>query len=311
MGLTGKCALERDPAVCEHLVEVEEPDAGLDSTAVGAPVVFGAPVLEQPSASTPFPPSRSLGLTAISELMASRYVSVIGIFGDPDSGKTSCLVSLYLLLASGRLKGWTFADSKSLMAFEEIARGAREWNEGNPSDQMTMHTELADERSPGFLHLRLKQEETERCVDLALPDLPGEWTTELIGKARTDRFEFLKTAEVLWIVVDGRSLADKERRQGLISRVGQLVARIKTLYEGNVPRVIVVATHRDGGVLEESVRNRLKAELDKRELAATILEVAPFSEADEIAPGFGIRELLDLSVATKLAAPKFWTDTGD
>lgn len=113
------------------------------------------------------------------------------------------------MVANAALNGWTFADSKSLMGFEEIARGARDWNEGSPPDQMTMHTEMTDDRRAGFLHLRLVRKSDGRRVDLALPDLPGEWTTKLVTSAQSDRLEFMKAAEVTWIVLDGRTLADR------------------------------------------------------------------------------------------------------
>ena len=60
--------------------------------------------------------------------MAQRYVRLVAILGEPAAGKTACLVSLYLLLARGRLEGFAFADSTTLRGFEEISRGARRWN---------------------------------------------------------------------------------------------------------------------------------------------------------------------------------------
>ena len=68
-----------------------------------------------------------------------------------------------------------------------------------------------------------------RRVDFALPDLPGEWTKTFVRTARSDRLEFMKSAEAIWVVVDGRALADLEQRQGLITRLGQLAGRIRTL----------------------------------------------------------------------------------
>jgi len=76
------------------------------------------------------------------------------------------------------------------MAFEEISRGARRWNEGHQPDQMTSHTELSSDRSPGFMHLRLRQTSTNESADILMPDLPGEWTTSLIESNRVDRLNF-------------------------------------------------------------------------------------------------------------------------
>jgi hypothetical protein len=239
--------------------------------------------------------------------MASRYVTVVGILGDPESGKTACLASLYLLISNAELNGWKFADSKSLMAFEDIARGAREWNAGNPPEQMTVHTELSDDRRPGFMHVRLVRTEDGRVVDLALPDLPGEWTTDLVGTARADRFEFLKAAEAIWIVLDGRALASKERRQAIISRVGQLAGRLSTMFDGVLPKLLLVVTHRDAGELPESVTTRLSTELAKRGVEATVVPVAPFSDDDEnVTPGFGIDHLVTATTTNAMPSFEFW-----
>lgn len=277
----GVCALERDPSICGNRATNEAASAlsADDRSSVEASSHFGdrlgAAVLDQPERASAFPSSRTLGLGDLNAMMGTRYVNVVGILGDPESGKTACLASLYLLISHAKLEGWTFADSKSLNAFEEISRGARDWNEGRAPEQMTVHTELTDDRSSGFLHLRLVRRSDGRRVDLALPDVPGEWTQALVSTARSDRLDFMKSAEAIWIVLDGRSLADIEKRHGLIVRVGQLVARLKTMLEGRVPRLLIVVTHRDLYVLEESVADRLRSEITRRGAEAEIVGVAP------------------------------------
>lgn len=306
---TGVCALERDPATCENRAKAGEgfaigraelPASETDGDGIGSPV------LERPAGAASFPRSHTLGPDAMTRMMASRYVTVVGILGEPDSGKTACLASTYLLVANARLKGWSFADSKSLMGFEDIARGARDWNKGAPPNQMTMHTELTDDRRAGFLHLRLVRRADGRRVDLALPDLPGEWTTKLVASSQSDRLEFMKAADVIWIVLNGRTLADKERRQGLISRVGQLAGRLKTMCGDRMPRVLIVVTHRDHGELADPVSTRLRAELERKQVEATILQVAPFSDSDAVRAGFGIADLIDATVGSSQPMPEFW-----
>ncbi len=309
VGETGVCALERDPVTCDHRVGTVGGDAvgashGTDALPEADEI--GGAVLERPSSTASFPSSHTLGPDVISDMMASRYVTMVGILGDPDSGKTACLASIYLLVANATLTGWTFADSRSLMAFEDIARGARDWNAGTPPDQMTVHTEMSDDRRPGFLHLRLVRKSDGRRVDFALPDLPGEWTTKLISSAQAERFGFMKSAEALWIVVDGRALADKERRQGAISRVGQLAERLKALFDGAVPRLVIVVTHRDSGELAQTVSTRLLTELQRRDVEFTVVQVAPFSENDAVRAGFGIDDLIAATVGTPRATPDFW-----
>lgn len=313
---TGICALEREPSTCgnratndaANLLSADGRSNVENSSSFGERL--GAAVLDQPDRASAFPSSRALGLEDLNAMMGARYVTVVGILGDPESGKTACLASLYLLISHAKLEGWSFADSKSLTAFEEIARGARDWNDGMAPEQMTVHTELTDDRSPGFLHLRLIRRSDGRRVDLALPDVPGEWTQAFVSTARSDRLDFMKSAEAIWIVLDGRSLADIEKRHGLIVRVGQLAARLKTMMEGRSPRLIIVVTHRDLHVLEESVTERLRAELSRRGAEAEFVGVAPFSDQPQNIPaGFGLSELVNLTVGKPPSRPVFWNST--
>lgn len=310
---TGICALAREPLSCENRINNPAEDGATPVAQDSGDVLsvlsdrLGTPVLEQPERASRFSSSRALGMDDLTKLMGSRYVNIVGILGDPESGKTACLASLYLLISEAKLQGWGFADSKSLTAFEDIARGARDWNNGTSPDQMTMHTELADDHGPGFLHLRLVKQSDGRRIDLALPDIPGEWTQALVNTARSDRLDFMKAADAIWIVLDGRILADIERRQGLIARVGQLAARLSTMFEGRVPRLLIVVTHQDRHILTEDIISRLQAELTRRSIYAEIVGVAPFSDApDSIAAGFGIADLISKTVGNSGDRPAFW-----
>lgn len=307
---TGRCALERNPATCPNRISNQsDTESGTAKEAPTAKSDVGAPVLRSPDENPSFPRSTTLGPDEIEKMMRRRYMTIVGILGDPESGKTACLASIYLLVSNAMLEGWSFADSRSIMAFEEIARGARRWNAGHPPEQMTVHTEMADERQPGFLHLRLRRNADGRVVDLALPDLPGEWTKTLIRSARSDRFEFLRAADVVWMIVDGRILADRERRQGTITRLGQLSGRLRALTEGAMPRVLVVTTHRDLHEPDKGTTARIAAELAKHGVSFELMPVAPFSDTEGIKAGFGLATLVNATVGDSTTAPNFWPAT--
>lgn len=310
---TGVCALERDPLICSNRVTNSATgtitENVQDIQEVSSQPEPGAAVLEQPSQTRSFSSSRTLGLDDMNDLMGTKYVNLVGILGDPESGKTACLASLYLLISHAMLDGWTFANSRSLTGFEEIARGARDWNEGRVPEQMTVRTEIADD-GPGFLHLKLVRNSDGLRVDLALPDVPGEWTQTLVNSGRSNQLDFMKSAEVIWIVLDGRTLAQIEKRQGLIARVGQLVGRLNTMLNNRIPRLILVVTHRDLHALGDDVTVRLQAELARRGCNADIVNVAPFSDNPEnVRAGAGLAELIDLTVGKLAERPIFWPST--
>jgi hypothetical protein len=219
-----------------------------------------------------------------------RYHFLAGILGSPKAGKTALLVSLYLLAANGKLEGYQIADSHTLMGLDEISRGARRWNEGQVPEEMTIHTELADERTPGFLHLRLKRLADGKVVDLLMPDLPGEWSDSLIDHKRTDRLSFLKSSDVLWVTIDGADLV--ESRQQVLHRTQLLFQRIKTFLGEHAPKILLVISHLDRGQPEPRSIKILKEEADRQKLSLSIVNVASFSDVPSVAPGTGLLELL-------------------
>ena len=274
---TGVCLLNNDPpASCPERVPVDE-GRGADG-----------PAKEY------FPPSRACTLRDARELMGRRYMQIVGVLGEPDAGKTACLVSLYLLLGRDRLNGFRFADSTTLRGFEEISRGARRWDRAQPPQELTHHTKLSSDRSASFLHLRLARSGgATGAVDLLMSDLPGEWTTELVSEGRVDRLAFLKRADVIWLVVDGDRLRRSETRQLSRHRIGLLAGRLGTFLSDTKPSLVFVVTRRDHGALERESLAAVRAVGEGAGFDAKVVEVAPFADVDgDVEPGHGIGDLI-------------------
>lgn len=252
----------------------------------------------------PAPPSTptfrggfEMGIADANAQLSQRYGHIIGILGAPKAGKTAALISLYLLLSRAMLPGYRFLDSRTLMAFEGLARGARVWNKGDVPDEICGHTTLADPRHPGFLHLRIADDNKSTRRDLLLPDLPGEWTDELATKNEVARLSFLRSADSLWIVFHGQKLLTE--LQSSIRRLELLFKRLEEagLARTNIP-IIVVATHSDelDGSLDaawEAVRGVAL----RRQLTIKTIGIASLSKHAEIEPGHGIQALLDATFA--------------
>ena len=91
---------------------------------------------------------------------------------------------------------------------------------------------MDDERTAGFLHMRLRRGDGLGTLDLLCSDLPGEWTTDLIEANRVDRLAFLGRAEVIWLVVDGTETVDLEMRQVCFQRARTLIGRLSDFLDG-------------------------------------------------------------------------------
>ncbi|MFM0077161.1 hypothetical protein PQQ86_39110 [Paraburkholderia sediminicola] len=241
-------------------------------------------------------------------LMRRKYCHVIGILGSPDAGKTASLVSLYLLLASAKLRDFEFADSRSLMAFDEISRGARRWNSGEPPDQMTSHTVQADGRAAGFLHVRLRDKRDRTCIDMLLPDLPGEWSNSLIDTNRIDRFAFLQAADCIWVMVDGRQLRDAGKQRLTAHRTSLLIRRLSEYLRPHIPPVKLVITRRDMGAIDSGAIEHVIETAAQSGVPLEIVEIASFGHGNGVAAGHGIEDLVRTSVCGAAQAVKTWPD---
>lgn len=299
---TGKCVLNRDSEGCAERLPDADGEGAIEPSAIEAIQPLSPPI-ENPR----LPHSLTLGLDQIRELSASRRTSLIGVLGAPDSGKTAALVSMYLLLAHNRMEGFRYASSQTLMALDEISRGARRWNEGAHPEQMTAHTEISAERGAGFMHLRLFDEEN-RISDILIPDLPGEWSNSLIDSNRVDRWTFLKSADILCFFVDGRQLATK--RQATLHRTKLLIQKAAAVVAPRTTAAVVVISHRDTIEPNAEVVQQLANEAARYKLPFYMIPIASFTAKDSpVRPGLGISELVRLWVNPPLSSVmEFWPD---
>lgn len=296
---TNVCLRNNDPEACPNRLEEI-----LGSAVSTAPIEF-VPPLQEPEKNPSFPNSSTLSLSLLKDLMNKSYCNLVGIVGSPDAGKTALLVSLYLLLSKDKLESYSFLNSQTLTAFDEISKGARRWNDGQKPNQLTAHTERLDERNAGFLHLKILADGKNQGINLLIPDLPGEWSDELVDNGRVDRLDFLKRSDVIWIMVDGAKLKGKNTRQLVIHRTILLIKKISE-FVVPAPKLILVITHKDHGDPEES---SIKSILDAANLMGLNLDVmgiASFAETDAIPPGAGISELITASLVKQSTTSEFW-----
>jgi len=292
---TGQCLLNHDPAQsCPHFRALSD-EAELTEE-----------LLDEPEQHPRFQPSNTLTADRLAEIMGERYCTVIGIVGPPDSGKTAALVSTYLLLSHGRLDGFDYADSRSLMALDEISRGARRWTDGTPPEQMTTHTELSEDRAAGFLHLRIRSTQTLVPVDFLLPDLPGEWSTAMVEESRFDRLQFLERADVIWLMVDGYRLATPAHRQGAIHRTKLYLQRLREFLPV-LPRIILVVTRADTGQPSEKTLTAIREEAVALGIELAVQSIASFSSNPAMPAGSGIPELIKASTGKVPSRSEFWS----
>lgn len=319
--VTGQCVLNRPVEECSNRREPGgqvggtdvDDEADGDDRAVGTKTQgviasgLGGAVLTSPDETPRLPSSLTMGLEEATALMMRRHTTMVGILGLPDSGKTACLVSAYLLLAKGGFEGYDYADSATLMAFEQISRGSRHWTKGDEPGQLTIHTEMADDRQAGFLHFRLRRREDGRFFDMLMPDLPGEWSKALIDKTDTERFSFMGSASVIWLMVDGRAFAEPKTKQYATYRAEMLVERLSAILPIPRPRIVLVPSWRDIGEFPADAYESICETGRAHGMDIALAPIASFSFG-EVDPGSGIAPLIDMTLNHDRAAPDFWPD---
>jgi hypothetical protein len=309
---TGRCVLGNEPDECPSrgaIVDLDE-STGSSETEMAveedaAEGLTAAPLQAPPSTQVSLPLGGQLTYDDLEKIGSQRGYRMIGILGLPNAGKTAALVSLYLLAANGRLGTFRFRNSASLFGFDEIAAGTKAWDEnGEMLEKIIKHTELADPRRPGFLHLRLHSDKLSGPVDFVFPDLPGEWTDSLIDRSDHERLGFMRSAEALWILIDGSALVDLERRQAVVNRAQRILSRVRQYFDPppDLPILLVVSRRDQFESLPEEPMKRIQEEAAKRDIRLEVVEIASVSEhVDRTPGGFGIETLLNASI--RLADP--------
>jgi GTPase SAR1 family protein len=308
---SGQCLLSHpDPKTC--------PNFGSGKVVgIAGPDVIQAPVVEEVSpgkeVGRKFHLGNELGTEDAIEIMRARYTHLIGVLGSTDAGKTCLLSSLYLMASGGTLPpGYQFAGSLTLQAFEDRARGLREWQDGNLPAQLADHTVLTDPRQPSLLHLAVRESSGEgRRLDLLLTDLPGEWTDNLVLRsANAPSFEFLRRADGIILVVDGTLLVSDGRHVEL-QRMRQFIERLAKEVKINVdtPFVVLVSKSDEIEMQMPPAALELKGHLESFGFAAITVSAAAFSrKPDKIKSGTGVFDAIEALVNQPTVQPAAGTE---
>jgi hypothetical protein len=219
--------------------------------------------------------------------------------GEQDAGKTCFLLSLYLMASLKCLsKDYIFRRSLTLQGFEDRARKLREWKSGPLPQEFADRTTLVDERCPAFLHLGLSK--NDERIDLLFPDLPGEWTTSLMNRAETaDRWEFLKRADGIIVVLDGIELMGNGRFVQ-VTNAKHLFERLKGTLQVpiDIPLVILVSKSDEIQMEKPPILGELTQSAFDLGFAPKVILCASFSRnPKKVANGVGVFDAVDHIIA--------------
>jgi hypothetical protein len=168
----------------------------------------------------------ALGSQSLKILTERGTPFIVGVIGENDSGKTTFLRLLYLLLRNGKqLAEWTFAGSYTFTAWENVTRFL-EFNDNNKI-AFPPHTSMSDGRNDGLLHLSMKNK--SRFKDFIFTDTTGEWFKEWAKNANSENADGAKwihnNADVFIFFIDCEALI--ERKWKAERSISNLILRLK------------------------------------------------------------------------------------
>jgi len=155
----------------------------------------------------------AFGVADLSYLASQTHPRVVALIGPLNSGKTTLLATMFLLLLRGKMPpGFGLARSLTLGGWETVAHWMK-WKSGQ-GPQFPEHTTSREQRVPGLLHVGMR-DDSGGLTDLAVSDAPGEWfrrwaVDETAADAAGARW-LAANADAFVLVVDSEALSGEDR----------------------------------------------------------------------------------------------------
>ncbi len=230
------------------------------------------------------PSGEPLTAQDLDQFLCAKAIQLVAIVGEPDSGKTTLISSIYERFLKGAVSKWRFSGSKTLMGLEERSHESRMASGRNSPD--TRRTSLVEGLRFFHLSVRSADEGYRNTTELMLSDRAGESYLSVRNRPTTGS-ELLEVARanIVAVLLDGRRLADPELRGNALHAVRSL---LRALLDGGalgpVSLVEVVLTKRDLVDASPDVRDlrsqvtdfcdRLKRDFGKRVSELNYREIA-------------------------------------
>ncbi|WP_312561942.1 TRAFAC clade GTPase domain-containing protein [Anaerospora sp.] len=263
---------------------------------------------------------RALSLSETYEITAAEKTKVIILIGPSACGKTTIETTLYQLFQNSIVGDYYFAGSKTLQGYEQRSYYTR--TKSKQSTSTTPRTSRGAQET--FLHLKLWNCKTNEYLNYLFADLSGEDFENHIADVESMQsdFNFIKSADYIIAVFDGKLLSDKRRRNGTFEEMAQL---LRTIFDAGLFTIhtnlqVVISKYdiineclpQDPTI--ESFITRSKVELEKR-LKTYVTNINVYNVAampdnnTEFKVGFGIKELIESWSTTQSSRPLAFKNT--
>ena len=222
-----------------------------------------------------------------------RGATVVLLVGEVGVGKTTLLVELWnLLLTDGSIRGYSFAGSRTALAFEARAFPSRLQARIGAATTVRTH-----DASDGFLHLRIQRPDGS-LGEVLFADVTGEHFRRIReGTALLDELAWAARVDRFLVIIDGKGFATAGEREVIRTRVRRQIYALRNSQVVNAAARVAIALtkldrlaedHRDTYREEEK---SLLAEVREVDDQATALRVA--ARPDDGTPMEGMEGLVE------------------
>lgn len=241
---------------------------------------------------------QALTVSEATGVLVSDNAEVVVLIGEVDAGKTTLLASTYEQLIAGRLDGWQFAGSSSLLGFE--SRSYLATAASGRSTEDTAHTSRSTEQL--LLHLAVRDDKGA-TRQLLLADVSGEHAKGLrLFDDPGDYAVLLRAATRVLLLVDGAQLTQARDQNLTLANTGTLlraIAQSGDLRPGTPLDIVVTKwdlCSEASGLDDELERLRI--------LAAGVWAPATLRHTAARPKGEGLAELFDSLLEPRVALPR-------
>ncbi|MBB5942854.1 hypothetical protein [Xanthomonas sp. 3307] len=245
-------------------------------------------------------PGEALTLKEVSEFLLARAATFVAIVGERNSGKSTIICALYDRFLRGAFGGFSFAGSKSLIAFERRAHYSRASSGLEVPD--TARTSLDEDVH--YFHLALVDENQTSRTDIFLSDRAGEtYESARANTTLVSRLHEIPQACRVVVLLDGERVANPMQRSNAIHAVRQMIRALldndaigrRSIVQVVTTKADLISGSKDAAAIQshlDGFARELRRDVESRVSELTFWSVTARDPSGQATPASGLDTLL-------------------
>jgi len=235
-------------------------------------------------------------ITMISHKFPYRLITILG---NPDSGKTTLLATLYDLFQKGPFNEFMFSGSLTQIGFERSCHFSR-IHSGNeiPDTERTVSSAF----QYGHLALKKKDALNKKAINLLISNISGERYMEALESSQSMKeISFIKKSDFLIIMIDGGKIANLKERSGELFNTSTFIQKAieEGVFDKQTDLKIILSKwdllHKDSTfnfseIIEEPLTRKYLNRVNS--IAFSKIASRPLAQDENIKFGHGVHNLL-------------------